>query len=97
VVSLWFVPVACLAAVPFLLSRPVFEGMGEGQPGMWMAALRYLVLAAPGALGGMKIAEALGYPGIYGLVVGMTLATVLTSLLFMWWLWMRLRTERQQS
>ena len=39
--ALRLVPLSCLIGVPFLLCRPVFEGMNRGKPGLVMAALRY--------------------------------------------------------
>ncbi len=47
--ALRVVPLGALLATPFFLCRPVFEGMGQGRPGLTMAVLRYVVLAAPAA------------------------------------------------
>lgn len=85
-VVLRLAPLACVTAIPFLLSRPVFEGMGRGQPGLWMAAMRYLVLAAPLGFAGMKVSSSLGYPPLYGLVVGLIAAQTLASGAFALWL-----------
>ncbi|MFQ5766490.1 MAG: MATE family efflux transporter, partial [Acidobacteriota bacterium] len=90
-VALQVIPVACLASIPFFLCRPTFEGMQRGRPGMWMSALRYLVLTGPLAMAGIRMAEALGYPGFYGLLAGLVLATALTSALFHLWLLAELR------
>ena len=50
------------------------RALNRGKPGLWMAVFRYLVLTAPFALAGIRIAERLDYPGLYGLIVGLTLA-----------------------
>jgi Na+-driven multidrug efflux pump len=71
----------------FLLCRPVFEAMGRGRPGLWMATLRYGVLMLPLAWLGMYEAELLGYPAIDGLVVALLLASALSSAIF--YVWMR--------
>ncbi|HXI02412.1 MAG TPA: MATE family efflux transporter, partial [Candidatus Saccharimonadales bacterium] len=45
--ALKMVPLACLLGAPFLLCRPIFEGMQRGRPGLLMAALRYVILTVP--------------------------------------------------
>ena len=84
-------PVACLASIPFFLCRPTFEGIQRGRPGLIMAVLRYLVLTGPLAYGGARLAEAWGFPGLYGLVVGLVAATALSSILFQVWMMNSLR------
>lgn len=79
-------PLVCVSSVPFLLSRPIFEGMGRGNPGLWMAALRYLVLAAPLGLLGMQLARGMGAPPLYGLVVALVVASAIASTAFAVWL-----------
>ena len=80
------VPLACLASVPFLLSRPVFEAMQRDKPGLVMALLRYAVLTGPFAWLGLIGARHLGQPPIYGLIVGTLVAGTLSSALFQLWL-----------
>jgi len=83
--ALRLVPVAALAATPFFLCRPVFEGMGRGRPGLGLSALRYGVLAAPAAWLGLAGAERLGIPGVLGLIVGLMGASAGSSALFLAW------------
>jgi Na+-driven multidrug efflux pump len=86
-ISLLFVPLSCLFMAPFLLCRPVFEAMDRGTPGLVVAVLRFVVLTGPVAWLGMRAAEAMGYPGLYGMVVGLLLVSAVTSGVF--YLWVR--------
>jgi Na+-driven multidrug efflux pump len=83
---LWVVPLACLAGAPFLICRPVFEGMQRGKPGLVMAVIRYLVLTFPLAWGGILVAGRMGHPPLYGMVAGLLLTAVIASLGFALWL-----------
>jgi len=83
--SLRLIPVIALVAMPFFLCRPVFEGMGRGRPGLAMSSLRYLILAAPAAWAGRTLAPGLGISPVMGLVVGLGLATAVSSLIFLTW------------
>ncbi|MBA2565314.1 MAG: polysaccharide biosynthesis C-terminal domain-containing protein [Gemmatimonadetes bacterium] len=85
-VALRLVPLMCLAGAPFLLCRPVFEGMRRGGPGLAVAALRYVVLTGPLAWVGMKAALFLGEPHLYGLLAGLLVAAGLSSAAFHVWL-----------
>ncbi|MCP3979851.1 MAG: MATE family efflux transporter [bacterium] len=80
------VPLSCVAGAPFLLSRPVFEAMNRGRPGLVMAVLRYLVLTAPLAWLGIVAAERAGQPALYGLIFGLLAAAGLASVAFSLWL-----------
>jgi len=84
--ALRLVPIACFLGGPFLLCRPVFEGMQRGGPGLVMATLRYAVLTAPAAWWGMQAARGMGFPGLYGLVVGLIGVSALSSGIFLVWL-----------
>jgi Na+-driven multidrug efflux pump len=84
--ALRMVPLACLFGAPFLICRPVFEAMNRGRPGLIVALLRYLVLTAPLAWGGMVLATSIGYPPMYGLIVGTLFAGLVPSALFAFWL-----------
>jgi Na+-driven multidrug efflux pump len=86
VFALRTVPAACLVGALFLLCRPVFEALGQGRPGLVMAVLRYGVFMLPLALLGMSRAEALGYSAIDGLVVGLLIASGLSSAIFYGWM-----------
>jgi Na+-driven multidrug efflux pump len=80
------VPLACAAGALFLLARPVFEAMGRGNPGLVMATVRYVVLTAPLAWLGMRVAAGAGWPALYGLIVGLLVVGAVTSLGFFLWL-----------
>jgi Na+-driven multidrug efflux pump len=80
------VPFSCLLGAPFLLLRPVFEGMQRGAPGLVMAGLRYVVLTPLAAWLGIIAAESQGSPGLYGLAIGLLTAAAATSLIFSIWL-----------
>ena len=84
-------PLACLVSIPFFLCRPTFEGIQRGRPGLIMAAVRYIVLTLPFAYGGARLAEAWGYPALYGLVLGLVVATALSSIVFHAWMSAALR------
>ena len=84
--ALWTVPLSCLTGALFIICRPVFEAFNRGRPGLAMAGLRYLVLTAPLAWAGMRIAARFGHPGLYGLIFGLIAAGGLTSGIFYLWL-----------
>jgi Na+-driven multidrug efflux pump len=84
--ALWLVPLACLTSSPFMLCRPVFEAMNRGRPGLYMAVLRYVILAAPLAWGGMALAERIGQQPLYGLIIGLLVASSAGSAVFYIWL-----------
>jgi Na+-driven multidrug efflux pump len=85
--ALRMAPLTCLVIAPFFLTRPVFEAMGKGRPGLIVASVRVLVLSAPFAWVGMRAAEGLGRPPIYGLIAGLQIVSALTSSFF--YLWVR--------
>lgn len=89
--ALRLVPLACLFGAPFLLCRPVFEGMQRGRPGLVIALVRYLILTAPLAWAGMRLGMEYGLPGVEGLVVGLLVASALSSAIFLAWLRLALR------
>jgi putative MATE family efflux protein len=84
--GLRLVPLACLVSAPFLLCRPVFEGMQRGRPGLIMAIVRYLVLTVPLAWAGSRAAVWLGQPQLYGMLTGLLGAAALSSAAFALWL-----------
>jgi len=84
--GLQIVPIASLALAPFILCRPVFEAMGRGKPGLYMAILRYIVLTLPSAYLGMRIAERYGQPNLYGILVALVVVAVVSSAVFSAWL-----------
>jgi Na+-driven multidrug efflux pump len=83
--ALRLIPIGCLVLTPFFLFKPVFEAMGKGKPGLTIAAIRVLVLSAPFAWGGMQIAAQMGAPPIYGIIIGLQVVTLMTSVLFYFW------------
>jgi Na+-driven multidrug efflux pump len=84
-VTLYLVPLGTLTAIPFFLCRPTFEGLQRGRPGLALAVLRYVVLALPFMLAGSRLSLRLGQPPLYGLVLGLTAASLVTSAIFLVW------------
>ena len=84
-------PAGLLAAIPFALTRPTFEALQRGLPGLLLALLRYLLLAFPLALGGAEAARALGYEPLLGVAAGLILGSAATSLAGGLWLRAALR------
>ena len=89
--ALYLVPIACLASIPFFLMRPVFEALGQGKPGLIMAAFRALVLTVPLTWAGKLVAESMGQPGLYGMIVGLLVVGLISSFAFVVWLRKTLR------
>jgi Na+-driven multidrug efflux pump len=85
-VALALVPLAVLAAIPFQLCRPAFEGLQRGRPGLVMAVVRYVGLTVPFGFGGMVIAERAGWAPLFGLLLGLALASALASIFFLVWM-----------
>jgi len=96
-VSLWLVPLAALAAVPFQLCRPAFEGMQRGRPGLVMAIVRYVGLTVPFGFGGMLLAQRFEAPPLFGLLAGLIVATALASSIFLVWMRRALRAQETGS
>ena len=88
--SLQMVPIASLVIAPFLLCRPVFEAMGRGRPGLYMAILRYVVLTWPAAYLGLRVARSLGRPDVYGILIALVGVAAVSSAVFAAWLRMAL-------
>lgn len=95
--TLRLVPLGVVTSIPFFLVRPVFEGMGRGRPGLVMALVRYVGLTAPCAWLGSRVAQASGFPGMYGLVVGLMAATAIASVMFAAWIRSALRQADAQD
>lgn len=93
--GLRMVPLACLLSAPFLLCRPVFEGMQQGRPGLIMAILRYVFLTAPLAWAGSRLAAAADQPAMYGIIVGLLVAAGISSGVFSAWLHRALPAPRE--
>jgi Na+-driven multidrug efflux pump len=83
--TLYLVPLGTLSSIPFFLCRPTFEGLQRGRPGLALAVLRYLILALPFMLGGSRASLWLGQPPLYGLVLGLILASLVASAVFLVW------------
>jgi Na+-driven multidrug efflux pump len=84
-VALNLCPLACLVSIPFFICRPTFEGLQRGRPGLAMAILRHAVLTGPLALAGMMAARRLGQPVLYGLILGLIVASAIASSVFLGW------------
>ena len=83
--ALRIIPIGAIVAAPFFLSRPVFEGMGSGRPGLTMSAFRYVVLAAPAAFAGLAVAPSIHVSPVFGLVCGLMVASAISSFVFLSW------------
>lgn len=79
------VPLFCLASTPFMLSRSIFEGFQRGGPTVWMAVLRYGVLAMPLAFTGLYLAPRYGVDAFEGLMGGLLVATLVASGVYYLW------------
>jgi len=90
-VSLWLVPLAALASVPFQLCRPAFEGLQRGRPGLVMAIVRYVGLTAPFGFAGMLLAQRWEASPLFGLLAGLIGASLLASWIFLVWMRRALR------
>ncbi len=84
-VALYLTPIGCLASIPFFICRPAFEGLRRGRPGLVVTLLRYVVLTAPCAWIGVRVAGGLGQPALYGLLAGLIVASGLASAVFHVW------------
>ncbi len=83
--GLQVVPIASLMFAPFLLCRPVFEAMGRGRPGLYIAILRYVVLTWPAAYIGIQVARNMGQPDLYGILIALVgIAGVSSAMLAAW-------------
>jgi Na+-driven multidrug efflux pump len=85
-VALWLVPLAALAAIPFQLCRPAFEGLQRGRPGLVMAVFRYVGLTVPFGFGGMLVAQRFGGAPLFGLLAGLIAASAIASIVFLVWM-----------
>jgi Na+-driven multidrug efflux pump len=61
------------------------RGSAAGRPGLMMSVLRYLVLATPAAWLGLKAAPMLGVSEILGVILGLMVATAISSTVFLLW------------
>ena len=84
-------PLACLLGAAFLMCRPVFEGMQRGNPGLILAAIRYVLLTPLAAWLGIHLAHSFGWPGLYGLAIALLAVSAVTSLTFYLWLKIAMR------
>ena len=71
-------PLAALAAVPFLMLRPVFEALHRPRLGVLISVVRFVALSWPCVLGGRYLAERSGGAPLFGVVGGLITATLLT-------------------
>jgi len=95
--ALWACPVACLAATPFFLARPVFEGIQRARPGLIAAILRYVILTIPCAYGGASLAPLLGLSSFVGMLAGLIAASAIGSTFLLVWARAALRALEQPA
>ena len=89
--GLAWISLAVLVGGPMFLLRSTFEGMQQPKPGLVVSSLRSIVFVLPLALLGMHLAPRFDLAEIEGLVLGMSLATGLSTLLLLFWMRMFLR------
>jgi Na+-driven multidrug efflux pump len=68
------------------MCRPVFEGMQRGNPGLIMAAIRYILLTPPLAWLSIRAAMGFDWPGLYGMTMGLLAVSAVSSIAFYLWL-----------
>lgn len=78
---LMLLPFASLAALPFLLMRPVFEALQQPRLGIIMSICRFGLFSLPMLVAGRYLAEPLGITPITGMVCGLILASAVASAL----------------
>ncbi len=76
-----FLPLAALAALPFLFMRPVFEALQQPRRGIQVSILRFVVFSLPLLVGGRYAAEAMGFAPLSGMICGLILASGAASLM----------------
>ncbi len=89
------IPFFCLCLAPYMLCKPVFEGFQRGKPTILMALLRYALLAPLFAFGGMKLLPLFQISPFHGLLMGLLLASLLSSIIY--WIWCRQFLKIQHS
>ncbi len=77
--TLRLLPVAALAALPFLILRPVFEGVQQPRAGVRLTVVRYVLLSIPLAVAGRYIAPLAGSSGLLGMVTGLIVGSAVAS------------------
>jgi Na+-driven multidrug efflux pump len=69
-----FVPLDVLGLAPFEIARAAFDGLARPRPALLVALLRSLVLMCPLVAGGLLLADANGWPSIFGACGGRVIA-----------------------
>ena len=77
---LQLLPLIALAALPFLLLRPVFEALSRARVGILVTVLRFGVLSYPLLILGRFVAPRLGAPAVVGVAGGLGTAAAIASL-----------------
>lgn len=94
-VALNLASIACLFSIPGMLCRPVFEAMQRGRPGLIMALIRYVVLTIPLIFAGMWIADHYQFDTLYGVILGLIAASLISSVWF--WIWLQVALAKQSA
>ena len=74
-----FLPIAALAAIPFLLLRPFFEGAHRPRIGMSVSIVRFGLLGPPLIWWSPAVAAALGLRGVEGVILGVATAAAIAA------------------
>ena len=89
--SMYWLPLAVLGLMPFILSRSVFDGLQMPRPGLIAAGVRTVVLVIPLVWIGSRYHDVVGLNVIQGICAGYMLGTLISGLGY--WIWARGRLK----
>ncbi|RME02402.1 MAG: MATE family efflux transporter [Planctomycetota bacterium] len=92
-----FVPWICLSWLPYQFSKSLLEGFQRAAPTLFMSLLRYVVLALPLTYLGVRWAKMWGYSSLFGVLCGLLVSTLLSSLFYFVWGMRFLSSENCQN
>jgi Na+-driven multidrug efflux pump len=79
--ALRLLPLGALAALPFLILRPVFESAQRPRLGLLVALARFVLLGPPLVVAGAALAPGWSGSGLHGVVAGTIVAATIASIL----------------
>lgn len=83
--AMFWLPMAVLGLMPFILSRSVFDGLQMPRPGLVAAGIRTVVLVIPLVWLGSRYHDLVGLNVIQGVCAGYMLGTVISGLGVLVW------------
>ncbi len=78
--ALRLLPLSALAAVPFLVLRPVFEAAHLPRIGVQVSVARFVLLSPPLMLAGRYVGPEIGLDGLRGIILGLVASAALATL-----------------